>query len=408
MKKLFVLVLTLLVIVSAGFAQKNNTVSAYNTWKKGKLDKAKEYIDKAAVHEKTMTDPKTWTYRGHIYFDISQSLLPAYKELDPNALEEAYQSYLKAIEYDPKGDWADKAKAALPEIAKQFFNQGANSYNDARQTMDQEGGELTAQMIFKKSVENFEKAYEVYQQVDYVDTLALYYASVSAELAGQRQKAKGNLEKLVEYNYPEPDIYIALANIYYEEDQDVDMAISTFQIGKEKFPGNTNLLLSEINVYLKEGQVDKAIEGLTKAVELDPENPTVHFAIGAKYNEISDDTLRSEEVRKDALEKSINAYQQALELKPDYFEPAYNLGAIYVNKASGVIDIANQLPLEAQDEYDKMMKEANEYLSLALPHLETALEIIPNDQATLVSLKEIYTRLNMLDKLKEVNAKLEQ
>jgi hypothetical protein len=45
-------------------------------------------------------------------------------------------------------------------------------------------------------------------------------------------------------------------------------------------------------------------------------------------------------------------------------------------------------------------------LQNSLPYLEKSLELMPDDVNTMVSLKEIYTRLGMTDKLKNIDAKL--
>jgi hypothetical protein len=44
----------------------------------------------------------------------------------------------------------------------------------------------------------------------------------------------------------------------------------------------------------------------------------------------------------------------------------------------------------------------------ALPYLEKADAIQPADAVTLQTLKEIYTRLNMLDKVKGINERLSE
>ena len=44
--------------------------------------------------------------------------------------------------------------------------------------------------------------------------------------------------------------------------------------------------------------------------------------------------------------------------------------------------------------------------STALPYLETALEVEPNDRETLRSLRDIYARVGMDEKMLEVSAKL--
>jgi hypothetical protein len=53
-----------------------------------------------------------------------------------------------------------------------------------------------------------------------------------------------------------------------------------------------------------------------------------------------------------------------------------------------------------------MKAEADGILKKSLPYLETAATLDAQDKNTLIALKEIYTRLNMYEKLKEVNIKL--
>jgi tetratricopeptide (TPR) repeat protein len=108
------------------------------------------------------------------------------------------------------------------------------------------------------------------------------------------------------------------------------------------------------------------------------------------------------------FEKTENAYQRALEIDPEYFDAAYNLGALYVNAAAVLIEEANKLPLDKEKEYNKLIEKANDYLSKSLPNLERALVLQPNDFNTMVSLKEIYTRLNKLEKLQEINQRIEE
>ena len=155
-----------------------------------------------------------------------------------------------------------------------------------------------------------------------------------------------------------------------------------------------DILIAETNIYLSTKQNDKAIDNLTAAVEKDPMNPTIHYAVGVTYAGMG----------KEAEAEA--AYKQAVELKNDYFEANYNLGALYVNQAAGFIEQANKLPLSATKEYDELKARADDILKKSLPYLETASQLDPNDKSTLLSLKEIYTRLQMYEKMKVVNEKL--
>lgn len=406
MKKI-ALVLTIIMVGATVFAQKSAIQSAYNYQRNGKLDKAQEYIDKAVKHEKTIADPKAWYYRGNIYIDIYNSPLEAFRALSDNALGIAYESYNKAIELDEKKNYTDEILEKMPGVGELFFNEGAKQYNagiEAQNVSDS----VASIASFNKSVEAFERAFDIYISAGINDTTTLYYISVAAEFAGDYEKAKLRLNQLVEMQYPRPGIYSSLADIYYIQDENLEKAMEVYALGRERFPMDLNLLLMETNLFLGEAMTEEALSNLKQAAEIDTTNPTIFFAIGAKYNEVVDDTTKSEEMRQDAFINAVEAYEKSIQLKPDYFDANYNIGALYVNKASTEIMIANGLPIEEQERYDDLMAKANIYLETCLPYLEKAHELLPDDVSTMVSLKEIYTRLNMLDKMKEMDAKLEE
>jgi len=106
------------------------------------------------------------------------------------------------------------------------------------------------------------------------------------------------------------------------------------------------------------------------------------------------------------LAEAEKAYLKAIELKPDYFEANYNLGALYVNQAAEIQNEANKLKLN-DPTYDSKKAEADKILQKSIPYLETATQLDPKDKSTLLALKEIYTRLSMYEKLKNVNSKLQ-
>ena len=404
--KRFAYVIILLVIANIGYGQSSQLQSAIVYHRQGRLDKAKEAIDKATAHEKTINDAKTWLYSGKIYMDIYNSPDSTIRELDADALSKSYESYQKARKLDEKNAYTNDIAQDMPIVGEAFFNQGANLFNKGMQAQDIQDS-VEAKNKFYGSMESFEKAYVIYLASGINDTTTIYYVSVAAELAGEYEKAKEKILLLIDMDYQRASIYSSLASIYYLHDKDVTKALATYELGQEKFPDDLNLLLMETNVFLSEEMTEEALANLEKAAKIDVTNPTIFFAIGAKYNEIVDDTTRSQEMRDDSFNKAVNAYNKSLELDPDFFDPAYNMGALYVNRASTIIEVANKLPLNEVEEYDRMKAEADKYLEDSLPYLEKAHLLQPNDISTMASLKEIYTRLNMLDKLKEMNAKLE-
>jgi tetratricopeptide (TPR) repeat protein len=62
--------------------------------------------------------------------------------------------------------------------------------------------------------------------------------------------------------------------------------------------------------------------------------------------------------------------------------------------------------LDAKDEYDRLLADANSFYKLALPYLKKADELQPNDLNTLNSLRQIYSSLGDKENLKIVQEKI--
>lgn len=386
MKKLSLL-LVLVITCSMMYGQRNNRTTAFNYLRNGELDKAKEYIDKTVEHSQTKEDARSWFYRGNVYLSIHMSEEPEYKALDDNALEIALDSYVKAQEYDTRKEYYTDIITNLFLISEQFYNLGVENYNEA---------------AYLKAMKAFEKSMEVTQQFGSLDTMAMFNVALTAEVAGEFEVARKYYQNLLEMEYYTPDIFMSMGRISMAEG-DTIKALEHIAAGREMYPDDFNLLINEINVYLLSGEVEKAVDQLELAVEKDNTNPTIFFAVGVAY-----DQLKSEKPESEAeyFEKAEKAYENAISLDPGYFDPTYNLGALYVNAAAVLIEEANKLPLDKDKEYNALIEKANEYLNKAMPSLERALEIQPHDFNSMVSLKEIYTRLNELEKLQEMNQRI--
>lgn len=373
---LLTMLIMLTTIVMIG--QTSERTSAFNYQRYGKLDLAKEAIDKAAQNEKTIGDAKTWFYRGNIYYDIAVSNEPKFQALDPDPFAVAYESYMTAQKLDEKGEFKLEIFKYTNAIGEGYYNKGVVYYNESK---------------FKDAALNFEKAFNISEAVGSVDTSALVNAAVSAAQGNEMGMAKDYYLRLIQMNVQKPDVYASLSEVYKVEG-DTAMALETVTKGRNLFPDDFNLLIAETNIFLGTNQKEKAMADLEKALQIDNTNPSIFFAVGTIYDQLGD------------FEKAEKAYKDAIQLKPDYFEPNYNLGALYVNKAADILDKANDLPLDAVAQYDQEKAKANDMLSKSLPYLERALELSPDDTNTMISLKEIYTRLGMTEKLKAIDEKL--
>ncbi len=377
MKKSILLIIVMLT-GSIIFAQTSKRTSAYNYLRNGKLDKAKEYIDPTISNEKTMADPKTWFYRGNIYLQLALTTEPAYQNLDPDPLGVAYESYKKTLELDEKETYKVDIVNNMQVIAIKYYELAVGNYNEKE---------------YIKASGNFEKAYQINMAGGKNDTAALQNAAIAAQIGNDHDLALRLYQQILESDYGNPQVFNSMSEIYKAK-EDTAGALSIIQEGRTLYPDNFDLLIAETNIYLAAGDVENALTNLEKALEKDTTNPIIYFALGTNYDQMG------------KLAEAEAAYKSAIELDDNYFDAYYNLGALYVNQAADIQKVATDLPLDATEEYDRMKEEADGLLKKSLPYLEKAYEINPDDIKTLVSLKEIYTRLNMMEKLKEVNAKL--
>jgi tetratricopeptide (TPR) repeat protein len=192
----------------------------------------------------------------------------------------------------------------------------------------------------------------------------------------------------------------------YKDKGDLEKGSEVINQGKAVFPGNTDLVITEANMYISTNNHAKAINSLMVAKEKEPNNVSVLYAVGVTYDLLKNDTKLPADEREKYFNEAVKAYKETIAVDPNFFDAVFNLGALYFNKGGEVINEANKLPISETAKYEKMLAEGNSYLNLALPYLETCETLQPKDKNTLVSLKEIYTRLNMTQKLAGINEKL--
>jgi len=377
MKKITILAIMLLSITMIANAQNSKRTTAYNYLRKGKLDLAKKNIDAAVQHEKTMNDPKTWFYYGNIYIQLATTQDSLYKNVDPQALQKSYEGYKKCMELDVKKRYLAQSLQDMLVISNNFYSRGLKYY-DAKN--------------FTDAYSEFNKAIQVNQSINTVDTLAIFAASMSAQSGKLYAESKAGYEQLIEMGYKNATIYTDLASIYKEEG-DIEKAKEILRFGIQKFPNEASIMFAKINILLEENKYEEVISSLDEAIKLAPENHTLYFVQGQSYENMNDGA------------KAEKAYLKAIELKPDYSDALFNLGALHYNKAVEIYAQANDLPLDAADEYDTMTAGAKKDFLDAQPYFERALVLLPDDENLKNSLIQIYQKTNQLDKLAEIKNK---
>ncbi len=356
----------------AGYAQRAQVQSAYSYLKYEQLDKAKESIDIAVNNENTMNYDKAWYYRGLIYQALYKN--EKFANLSNDPLNEALKSYNKALELNPKFEYADDIAEKKKILAQQFADMGYVNYN----------------------LKNFASALTAYEGVVSImpnDTSSYFNAALCAERAGNAAKAKQYYGKLDEMQYKDPKMYHSYAQLYLTEG-DTTKALDILSRGLSRFPEEKSILITQTNIYISSGKTAEALGAINKAIEKDPTNANLYFAKGT--------LVEKTDKNKDA---AITAYKKAIELKADYFDAYYNLGALYFNDGAHLANEANSIKDNNQYAKAKAVFEAK--FKEAKPYLEKAWELNPKDQSTMVSLKQLYATLNDTANYAKVKAALD-
>ena len=374
------LTLMALAICVQGFGQKE-VVSAYNANKEGDFATAATYIEQAIQNPKANVKNKTWRYRGEIYLNISKdsALFAAY----PDALVRAKDSYMKAQELDSKGSYASEIQVGLGQVQMAASNAGIGNYNT---------GNFGAAGAF------FDLGAEIAQAFEATDTMAIYNSALCYEKAGEVDLAVARYRACADIEYQVPNVFLFISNLYRENGREAE-ALETLAEARTLYPREQSLIIEELNIYLTNEEFDKAKENLALAAEQDPTNEILWFSLGSVLDNLGN------------AEEAIEAYKKALEIKADYFDANYNLGALYFNQAVQGINAANDMwkPRMTKAESDAQKQMENDAKSLfetAKPFLEAAHATDANDLETMRSLRDIYTRTGDDDKMLELTGKI--
>ena len=381
------------------------------------LKEAREKIEYVIESGEFSTDAEAWILRGQIYNEIALSDSKAYA-LNPDSFEPkhpkaaviAYNSFKKGLEHAEKGYHEDDALTGMRETSNYLNNLGLMNYNRGK---------------FELAYKMFDAALDIHNTL--VDrgedpTLAteddynnqVYITALSGLNANMAEASLSHFLYLEEKGFDKPAVYEGLFTIYSQKGQD-DKAREYLEEGREKYPDDTSLLFASINYYLKKGELENLIDKLKLALEKEPDNVSIYTTLGNVYDNLYQravkDTAVSEATAKEYFDSAKKYYNEALELDPNNALSTYSLGALYYNKAAVVVDemnkYASDLSKKGMMKYDSLKAEMEMLFDKALPYFLKAEELDPTDQNTLIALKEIYARKNMMEKSTEYKQKLE-
>jgi tetratricopeptide (TPR) repeat protein len=363
-------------------AQKGKVTSALNYIDQGILDKAKDAIDQALTNESTKDWFNTYFAKGKLCQATFDSKDPKIKALYPDPLAEAYTAYQKAMELDPKGTVKKRiiTGSIFNNLAISLYNQGSTRF----EAKDYAG----ALQSFQTQIKITES--DIY--VGAVDTGMYYNAGLSAVNSAKYNDAIKYFEKCAEMKYMGITPYFQMSETYLSLG-DTAKAETVLTGLSSKFPNDKNVTLQLIDLYIKSGKNEEAQKYIKVAKENDPNNFSLYFAAGIIF------------LNQNKYDEAIPELTKSIEIKGDLFDTQYGLGASYINKAADMFKAANDI-MDVK-KYSDAIDQANTVYAKALPYMEKAHELKPDDVYAMRSLQELYYRLKMTDKYTSIKAKLD-
>lgn len=395
-------------------------LSAYNldpSNNKAKLEEAKTNIDIAITGEVEKMDAKVWNSRAEIYnalvgqevniLYIDQThVLPAESE---GYVTEAVQSARKGLELGDKAYLKKDALAALSESGRFFSIIG----NQRLQVSDYAGA-YKPMKYFLDIDQDLRANHEPPLMENDADVAnQKFVTGFCAYSAGDKAVAKSLFSQLYEARHEEPIVYSLYFNMLVQEDKE-DQALEVLEVAKQKFPGNTEILIAEINFFLHENRLDELTGKLKLAIEKEPNNLSLYTTLGSVYDQLFQRELEpggNEVKSQEYFDEALKYFNQALEKDPQSTDALYSVGALYYNKAAAISKemkiLEEDITKEGLKKYNAKKAEMYSFFDKALPFFEKVESMNPNDQNTLIALKEIFAKKDEIDLSNEFKRRLE-
>jgi tetratricopeptide (TPR) repeat protein len=371
-------------------AQKGKVAAALAFIEQGNIEKAKECIDLAVNDEKSKNWFNTYLAKGELCMAIFEAEDQKYASYFTDPLTEALVAFEKAMELDTKGTAKKKliTNLTFTRLAENFFKQGSKCFTAE-----------DYQCAFKSFVSQINIT-EGDLYVGVLDTGMYYNAGLAAINSKQFSEGIKYFEKCAEMQYQGIIPYFQVYDAYLNSGDTARAEAYLLNLGN-KFPDEYQVTLRLIDLYILQKKNDQALKYILEAKEKEPDNISLYFVSGIMY------------LNQSKFDESITEFTRALEMKtdrgeddqkPELFDIYYDLGAAYVNKAGDMHNKANDIM--DVNQYNAAVEEINKVYRKALPYLQSAHDIKPEDKDTMYSLRELYYRLKMTEEYNEIKAKL--
>ncbi|MDR2894290.1 MAG: tetratricopeptide repeat protein [Alistipes sp.] len=316
---------------------------------------------------------KAYLQGGAVEFYIPTTVV------DPAALDKAYDALNTAYEMDAKT--AKKVGEGMGNIRVSSFEHGTALYSA---------------QDFKNAADNFRRAFRAssHPASPAVDTMAIYYAGMSAVYGEDWAASLADLEKALEMGYEaEGNTYRMMFVDLYQLDRRDD-ALRAIETGISRFPDNEQLLEMIMSYYAEnEGDPSSLIPMVQEAISKHPENPRLYLGLARVYDKLGQS------------DEAITAIKKAVEFAPEDFLMNYFEGYFIVKKGDAMAAAFTSQPFTSREQSQQAQNDVNDVYRQAIVPLEKAYSLNPAELAPLELLKTLTFRFRDEPGMQEKNDK---
>ena len=427
MKSKYAILASALLISAAIFAQKDQIKAAEKALKNGNSQEAVSFLQGAESLIPNATDSEKAQYyfvKGNALLDLANKKVEEEKNL--SLASKAYQDLLAVEKASEKDKYSSQVQTSIKNIKEKLVN---NAIENATQKKYKEASDLLY-LVYELDKTDLEK---LYYSASYAlnaqdfDTALVYYF----ELKKQNFSGEGAAYYAKNVITEKEDFFGATPDAKADRDSRVKLKIYS-NPRDEKIPSKRGEVYKNIALILNQkGRTDEAKSALTEARLANPDDVSLMLTEADLYLKLEDfvtyKKLISEVLQKNPNDADLlfnlgvitaktdivgaeDYYKKAIAIKPDYVNAYLNLSILKLNGEKKIIAEMNKLGTSEKDnkKYEVLKKQREDLFKSAIPYLEKANELNPENKDVAITLLNVYSALEMTDKKKALKEKMKK
>ncbi len=418
MMKKTLLLMGLLIISVVTFGQKKEIKKAEKAIESGDFTEAFSYINQA----EGMISSAESSIKAHFYLVKGQAYL-ADSNNDLAKMKSAGDAFQKSLDIESNGKYSEEVKIQIQNLRAALINsaiedQKVKNYKLASQKLFQSysiSKSDTSDLYFAAgsavSDNDYDTALVYYKELmdlGYTGIEKQFYATdaeTGDETLFNTQNERDLMVKSKSFTNPVDKIsesrqseILRNMTLIYLNQGNTEAASEIIKQAREKNPDDISLIRAESEMAYKVGDMDRYNRLMEEIVAADPDNPEVYYNLGVGSNKMGD------------KEKAIEYYKKALELDPNYAEALINTASLILEEEGAIIEEMNSLGTTTADynRYDELKEVKNDLYLNAIPYLEKATEVRPDNIELVRTLMNIYSQLGEDAKYKVLKARFDE